>query len=281
MDLTNTVISPLHYPRNSQVVTELRRVLASKNILIINCATHLYKNWLPVYESKLIAPFFGKIEHQISLEDRKIFPHHRRQNQLLRSNIYEPFGIELPYSYLHFSNASHVLSKSRSNILNLECDPVAFICSKLDYVRTHNFDDEAGALFILHHLNLRERYCRAVISRFSGILSCNRLDSKPAESAPTNENTNNADYNQHNSSPIGKPVVWITPLNRDVCGGKFADRYGLFIVLCMFAIGIILELIALAILFDDGNRRLGWGIAAGSLLFWIVAGFTPMIGRLS
>jgi hypothetical protein len=93
-----------------------------------------------------------------------------------------------------------------------------------------------------------------------------------------------ARYNQQGyATPIRQPIEPVAlriALNRDVCGGEFADRYGAFIVLGLFAVGIILEFLSLAILSTKRNRWLGWGLAIGSLIFWIVAGLTPMIGRL-
>jgi hypothetical protein len=52
-------------------------------------------------------------------------------------------------------------------------------------------------------------------------------------------------------------------LNRDVRGGEFAYKYGIFFVLYCFAIGIILELIAVTVL-SDYKRDFGLG---GLLLF--------------
>jgi HipA-like protein len=43
-------------------------------------------------------------------------------------------------------------------------------------------------------------------------------------------------------------IVRSIPLNRDVCGGEFADHYGAFIALGLFTVGIVLELIAVTVL---------------------------------
>jgi hypothetical protein len=110
-----------------------------------------------------------------------------------------------------------------------------------------------------------------------------RLDSKPSKRSPTDKDASKSNTGQDDIRYIGPPIEGVAfriALNRDVCGGEFADNYGFFIVLGGFAVTVILELFAIAILFDKGKSRLGWSLAVGSLAFWIVAGLTPMIGRL-
>jgi hypothetical protein len=103
------------------------------------------------------------------------------------------------------------------------------------------------------------------------------------EGPNSNQYPHNANHHEQNSSPIGNPIKRISvriPLNRDVCGGEFADHYGAFIVLCFFAVGIVLELLAIAVFFNKGNSRLGWILDALSLFFWILGGLISPMGRL-
>ncbi|MGB7549222.1 MAG: hypothetical protein WBM14_15895, partial [Terracidiphilus sp.] len=98
-----------------------------------------------------------------------------------------------------------------------------------------------------------------------------------------NSDSTESNYRQSEANPEGYPVREIAfriALNRDVCGGEFADRYGAFIVLGFFAVGIILELVAIAFLFNKYKSRLIWVLAGISLFFWLLGGLTPMIGRL-
>jgi len=88
---------------------------------------------------------------------------------------------------------------------------------------------------------------------------------------------------QGEADPKGYPVREVSfriALNRDVCGGEFADRYGAFIVLSFFAVGIAFELFAIAVFFNKGNGWLVWTLTVASLVLLLVAGITPMIGRL-
>jgi IS1 family transposase len=81
------------------------------------------------------------------------------------------------------------------------------------------------------------------------------------------------------SYPIRQVSLRI-PLNRDVCGGEFADRYGSFFVLGWFAIGIIFEGIAFTVLLKNGRSKRGWFFAGIAFCGWFLGGITPMIGRL-
>ncbi len=109
-----------------------------------------------------------------------------------------------------------------------------------------------------------------------GFLGSIRLDDKPPQS--------DTRYYQHGYiRPIRQPIKFVSsrsPLNRDVCGGEFADRYGGFFLFGGFAIGIIFELIALTILFNNRKSRCGWILAAISLFFWIMTAAIVPIGRL-
>jgi IS1 family transposase len=105
-----------------------------------------------------------------------------------------------------------------------------------------------------------------------------------SDNAPASDKHAPSSYaSEQNGECIGYPirnVAFRIALNRDVCGGEFADSYGAFFVFCCFAIGIILELFAAAILFNKRDSWFGWSIAIVSGLFWIVAAVTPVIGRL-
>jgi hypothetical protein len=88
---------------------------------------------------------------------------------------------------------------------------------------------------------------------------------------------------ESDTKSVGQPIEVVsrrTPINRDVCGGKFADQYGGFFVFGGFAIAIVLEFFAAAILLNNHKRRLGWLLAGISLLFWLLAGLTVPLGRL-
>jgi len=110
-----------------------------------------------------------------------------------------------------------------------------------------------------------------------------RVFPHPDSLFPNGNQGSDSNYYKQEIANIGNPVesvsFWI-PINRDVCGGKFADLYGGWFLYGGFAIAIVLECLAVAILFDDCNRRLGWVLAGISLLFWVLAGLTPPIGRL-
>jgi len=102
---------------------------------------------------------------------------------------------------------------------------------------------------------------------------------------PNSNQGSDSDPNKQEVTRVGNPIKAVsfwTPINRDVCGGKFADLYGGWFLYSGFAIAIVLEGFAVAILSDDRNhrRRLGWILAGISLLFWILAALTPPIGRL-
>jgi IS1 family transposase len=92
-----------------------------------------------------------------------------------------------------------------------------------------------------------------------------------------------ANANKQKAEYVGYPIKDVAvriALNRDVCGGEFADRYGAFFVFGGFAVGIILEAVAITILFNKRNRWFGWSLSAASGFFWLVSAITPMVGRL-
>lgn len=70
----------------------------------------------------------------------------------------------------------------------------------------------------------------------------------------SNPNTENAHNEETDSSPIGYPVIVVSPcvrINCDVFGREFADRYSGFFIFGSFAIAIILEGFAVTVLLND------------------------------
>lgn len=73
--------------------------------------------------------------------------------------------------------------------------------------------------------------------------SFQRID---ADSHPSDTNDD-----KQNTANIGNPIEYVAfsiPLNRDVCGDEFADRYGAFFVFGFFTVGIVLDCFAVTIL---------------------------------
>ena len=136
-------------------------------------------------------------------------------------------------------------------------------------------DRNSSAFLILHRLDLGIRSVSAC-QRCIGSLLCG------FDAPKSNQDSTSASYGEKHPRSESDPVKEIpvsVPLNRDVCGWYYADRYGAILVLSCFAIGIILECFAITILFEK-RRWLGWSLAAISLFFWLVAGQTVPIGRL-
>jgi hypothetical protein len=275
MNLCTVIIEPFQDSWNTHRVAEWGGVFFSKNVFVADGSLNSYRNsWID--NSDVFRPLIWNKEEQIGFSGRLIGTYSVRYPQVFRIHIHGIQRLEFVDNNRSTSFRSHILGLSWSDILDLNSYLISRHHADVERVEPQYSDRDSGAFFVFYQFSLFK-------SRFSRILSSVGLNAKPLQRMPTNKDAAKSYPHQQKASAVGDPVRYIAvgiSLNRDVCGGQFADRYGAFFVFGGLAVGIIFELIALTILWDKRNSRVGWSIAFISLIFWIVAGVTPMVGRL-